>query len=113
MLHISIPLQIVGVSSSAAEQKAVKATISCPLDGQDLASVAVPGTGAAHCWPGVQVGIPWKLVKTAVSIRMIWPLHSGEKDFSDDLPDGGGEISRHSRGFREEYSGGIACFQTV
>lgn len=44
MLHIPILLQIVGVSSSAAEQRAVKATVSCPFAGRDLARVAVPGT---------------------------------------------------------------------
>lgn len=80
MLHMSILLQIVGVSS-AAEPKAVKAATSCPLDGQDLASVAVPGTGAVRCWPGVEVEILWKLLKTAISIHMIWPLHSRENDF--------------------------------
>lgn len=40
------------------EQKAVKAPVSYALDGQHLASVAVPGTGAVHCgWPRVEVEI--------------------------------------------------------
>lgn len=70
------------------EQKAVKAAISYPVDGQNLASVAGPGTGAVHCfWQRVEVRILWKTIwyeplETAVSIPMIRPLYSKENDLT-------------------------------